>query len=68
MDGEGEEYSSDDRLVYNNSLQYKGSFKSGKRDGYGVYYYGKLSMLYFCTFIVIKSMFRIIYNRKPLYL
>ena len=56
MDGEGEEYSSDDRLVYNNSLQYKGSFKSGKRDGYGVYYYGKLSMLYFCTFIVIKCM------------
>ena len=45
MDGEGEEYSSDDRLVYNNSLQYKGGFKCGKRDGYGIYYYGKLTKL-----------------------
>ena len=39
MEGEGEEYSPDARLVKNESLQYKGSYKKGKREGYGVYYY-----------------------------
>lgn len=39
MDGEGEELSPDKRLVKKNFLLYKGTYKNGKREGFGTYNY-----------------------------
>jgi hypothetical protein len=47
MDGEGEEFSPDTRLVYNSSLQYKGSYLKGKRDGFGIYFYENVRDIFF---------------------